>query len=121
MHTKTVAVLGTNTYTGDWVKFNHGARYNVSQLFKFTGTCTGSLKLEWTASKEQDITNGSAVIDDLDVVDASGTVSPIAVVSATDPTESIFLRDLTAGAVRWSYTNATGAAILQVDTISTKV
>lgn len=121
MHRSTTSVTGTNTYTGGWIRFNHGAKYNVSLQFKFTGTCTGSLKLEWTASPGQEIDSGTATVDDLDVADLAGNVSPISVDSSADDDESIFLRDLTGGAVRWSYTNATGSASLQVDWISHKL
>jgi hypothetical protein len=122
MFPETVTVTGTDTETGQWITLNPGQRYNVTFIFSFEDGVTGALKLQITNSTAQARAEGTAIIDDLDVVDAEGNVSPIDVDSTADPTHNIHLREITGGAVRWSYTNATGTdKTLQVETVVARV
>jgi hypothetical protein len=118
MFAETQIVTSTNTYNGTWITLSPGARYNITFLFSFESGTTGSLGFQVTNSTEQDRRNGTEIKDDLVVVDTSGASSPIAVNSSSDPTHNVHLRDITAGAVRWTYTNATGTnKLLTIQTV----
>jgi hypothetical protein len=113
MHAYSSAVSSTNTYSTPWISLSGRSRYNVSAVYEFTGTPEGELVVEFTNSTQQDRDRGLALISEMEVVDHTGTPSPIVI--SGEVTDDILLRDLTGGAVRFTYRNASSTGAFRIE------